>query len=90
MSDEELEDIVADTRIRSRRQAEKDLFLGLFYVFGGGSCYEVVDDGGIRKPAVKVSRQEVLDENPAGNKERFEVEIDWRLFNKWFREDVVE
>lgn len=90
MSEEEIEDIIADTRIKSRKQAEKDLFLGLFYFFGGGSCYEVIDDDGIRKPAVKVFRQEVIDEDPAGNKEKFEVEIDWRLFRRWFGEDVVE
>lgn len=90
MSEDEIEDIVGGTRIKSRRQAEKDLFLGLFYAFGGGSCYEVIDDDGIRKPTVKVVHQEVLDEDPAGNRERYQVDIDWRLFRRWFGEDVVE
>lgn len=91
MIDEEIQDkiqdIMADVRIQSRRQAEKDLILGLFYFFGGGECYEVIDDDGIRKPAVKAIKQDVLDEDPDGNKERFEVTIDWRLFKRWFGEE---
>lgn len=90
MSDEDIQDkiqdIMADVRIQSRRQAEKDFILGLFYFFGGGECYEVIDDDGIRKRAVKAIKQEVLDEDPDGNKERFEVIIDWRLFKRWFGE----
>lgn len=86
MDEEEIQDIIADTRIESRRQAERDLFMGLFYFFGGGECYEVVDDDGIRKSAVKAVKQEVLDEDPDGNKERFNVTIDWRLFKRWFGE----
>lgn len=87
MNKEELQDIIDDTRIESRKQAERDLFLGMFRFFGGGSCYEVIDDDGIRKTAVNVARQEVLDEDPDGNKERFEVTIDWRLFGRWFGEE---
>lgn len=87
MTSEETQDIIDDARIESRRQAERDLFMGLFYFFGGGECYEVVDDDGIRKRAVKAVKQEVLDEDPDGNKERFEVIIDWRLFQRWFGED---
>lgn len=87
MNREELQDIIDDTRIESRKQAERDLFLLLFRFFGGGSCYEVIDDDGIRKTAVNVAKQEILDEDPDGNKERFEVIIDWRLFKKWFGED---
>lgn len=88
--DERLEDIIDDTRMESRRQAEKDLFLQLFYFFGGGSCYEVIDDDGIRKSAIKATHQETLDEDPEGNRERYQVDIDWRLFRRWFGEDVVE
>lgn len=66
---------------------EEKLIRQLFYECGG-NFYEVIDDDGIRKPAITTYLADV--EKPTKkhgfDKEIWKVEISWRLLAKWFGE----
>lgn len=48
--------------------------------------FEVIDEDGIRKPAIRTKKRDV-ESSPRGeknrNKESWIVEIDWRLLDRW-------
>lgn len=51
--------------------------------------FEVIDDDGIRKPAI-ITKIRNVEASPKGgrnfNKEFFTLEIDWRLLERWCKE----
>ena len=55
--------------------------------------FEVVDEDGIRKPAIRTKIRDV-ESSPKGeknfNKEFWTVEIDWRLIERWKPVDEAE
>lgn len=63
---------------------EEKLIRMLFYECGG-SYFEVVDEDGIRKPAIRTYLADV--DKPTKehgfDKEIWKVEISWRLLAKW-------
>ena len=64
-------------------RAEWKLLKGIFSD-DHAEYFNVVDGDGLRKSAIKTTKQEVLDEDEKGAKERWTVDIDWRLLNKWY------
>lgn len=70
------------------KEQENRIIRLLFYECGG-NFYEVIDDDGIRKPAVRTYLADV--EKPTKehgfDKEIWKVEISWRLLARYFAED---
>lgn len=65
-------------------EEEEDLLRMLFYECGG-NYFEVIDDDGIRKPAIRTYLADV--EKPSKengfDREIWTVNISWRLLAKW-------
>lgn len=71
--------------MKDERSIERAL-LRMLFGFGSAELFEIVDEDGFRKPVIKTRHKN----NPGPNREVWEVEIDWRLFNKWFGEKREE